>query len=112
MDVGCSGIGRDHALFEDEAAVKAPFAGGNHRIGLFGLLVKRHALHRTHGPVAALGLVDSGLHLLLDDRQFGGVTDHLHALDRRVHKAVQREDGEDCAHRLRNVRTVQPKYFP
>ena len=38
--------------------------------------------------------------------------DHLHAQGRCVDKGIQGKYGQDRAHRLRNVRAVQPKYFP
>src|SRR5262245_50920111 len=93
--MGSLGVRRDHALGEDEAAIEAPLAAGDHAIGLLGMLVEGHALDRHHWPGLAFGAVDLLLHLLLHLRDLLRLAHHLHARRRIVDEAVERHHRED-----------------
>src|SRR5437764_5857713 len=72
VDKELGGVGRDHSLLEDEAAVEAPFAGLDHAIRFLGAFIEGKSLDRTHRRRAALRSVDLGLHLNLHGRNLVG----------------------------------------
>src|SRR6476659_6218509 len=79
-------FGLDHALFQNEAAIEASFAGDDDRIGLLGAFVEGEPLDGGHRPVVTTripsgGPIDFGLDFLLDRWNFGRVSDDMHALD-------------------------------
>src|SRR5437762_2393644 len=92
-----SGIGRDDALLEDEAAIEAPLAGLDHAIGLLRHLVESHALDRAHRPRTPFGGIDLLLDLGLDRRDLVGLAYHLHAPRRLVDKSIERHHRKDGA---------------
>src|SRR5262249_21821874 len=71
-------IGRDEALFEDEAAIEPALAGLDDAVGLLGKVVEGEALDRAHRPGFALRRIDLLLHFSGDRQDLLRLADHLH----------------------------------
>src|SRR5688572_19878185 len=89
--------GRDDALLENKAAIKAQLARLNHAVGFACKVIKRHTLDRSHRPEAALGSVDLLLNLRLHGRHLLGLADDFHAQGGLIDEGVERHDRQNSA---------------
>src|SRR5690348_3194906 len=106
-----SGVRRDDALLEDEAAVEAPLAGLDHAIGLLREVVEGEALDRAHRHRLAFSGVDRPLHLGLDRRHLVRRVDDLHPERRVLDEAVERHHRQDRLGHPARRGAVDPKQF-
>src|SRR3984957_11801366 len=98
---------RDHALLEDEATVKAPFASWHNGEGALGALVESEAFDAKKRHVLARRAIDGLLHFALHWRHGVRIADYFHAASRIRDERIEWHHRKDRLDRARRVDASQ-----